>query len=425
MNISFRVRSVSQLEGNHNGLREGNHKGLPLRIVTLCMTVGAILYGCPQSFMVALIISCTFLNIISLIFAIRKFFDNGRLMNIINIFSWFGLIALSFYLLIVGKTLLIPLVIAIVIWYLINALTRDYRHLMRRLTRGSWYPPYALGLTAAILTFAVVTWFVIVLTSSNITQVISKASEYQNNLRQLMSNALQFFHLEKVPNLTQIADNLDLSQIISHIIGGLTNIASDAGIILLYVVFLLIEQNMFSQKLSLVMGGGEREEAIRGLMVRINADIQTYIWIKTLVSLLTASVSLLIMKVIGVDFAEFWALIIFFLNYIPNIGSILGTLFPSMIALVQYNDYSFLVVAGSLTAAQFAIGNFLEPRLMGRSLNLSTLVIFFSLVFWGTIWGILGMILCVPIMVIVMIILAHFPKTRPIAILLSGDGQIK
>lgn len=346
-------------------------------------------------------------------------------MNIINLFSWFGLVVLSFYLIIVGKTLLIPLVIAIVIWYLINALTRNYQHLMRGLTRGNWYPPYALGLTAAILTFVAVIWFVIVLTSSNITQVIDKAPEYQANLRQLLSDALLFFHLEQVPNLTQLVNSLDLSQIISQIVGGLTNIASNAGIILLYVVFLLIEQNTFSQKLSLVMGGGEREEAIRGLIARINADIQTYIWIKSLVSLLTAGVSLLIMKVIGVDFAEFWALIIFFLNYIPNIGSILGTLFPSMIALVQFDIYWFVVVAGSLSAAQFAIGNFIEPRLMGRSLNLSTLVIFFSLVFWGTIWGILGMILCVPIMVIVMIILAHFSNTRPIAILLSGDGQIK
>jgi len=332
--------------------------------------------------------------------------DKGTLMNIINVVSWFGLVVLSFYLIIVGKTLLIPLVIAIVIWYLINALTKTYR----RFTLDN----YAFGLTAAILTVVAVIWFVIDLTSANIAEVVAKAPKYQENLQQLITKALGFLNLKETPNLTHIISDINFSKIISHLVGGLSSIASNAGIILLYVVFLLIEQNTFSQKLSLVTGGAER----------INADIRTYIWIKTLVSLLTASVSLLIMKLVGVDFAEFWALVIFFLNYIPNIGSILGTLFPSLIALVQFDIYWFIVVAGSLTAAQFAIGNVLEPRLMGRSLNLSTLVIFFSLVFWGTVWGILGMILCVPIMVIVMIVLAHFPKSRPIAILLSGDGRV-
>jgi predicted PurR-regulated permease PerM len=284
---------------------------------------------------------------------------------------------------------------------------------------------YAFGLTAAILTIVAVIWFVIDLTSANIAEVVAKAPKYQENLQQLITKALGFLNLKETPNLTHIISDIDFSQIISHLVGGLSSIASDAGIILLYVVFLLIEQNTFSQKLSLVTGGAEREARVRGLVSRINADIQTYIWIKTLISLLTASVSLLIMKLVGVDFAEFWALVIFLLNFIPNIGSILGTLFPSLIALVQFETlYPFIIVAGSLGITQFAIGNVLEPRLMGRSLNLSTLVIFFSLVFWGTVWGILGMILCVPIMVIVMIVLAHFPKSRPFAILLSGDGLV-
>ncbi|MDM8559527.1 AI-2E family transporter [Candidatus Parabeggiatoa sp. HSG14] len=347
-------------------------------------------------------------------------------MSPINIFIWLGIIVLSFYIIIIGKALLIPLVIAIVIWHLINALTKDYRRLTRYLTRGKWLLPYMLGLTTAILTFIGVIWFIINLTSSNIAEVAAVAPKYQANLEQLMAKILGLLGIEETPNLMHIIKDLDFNQIIVYFVDGLASIASSAGIILLYVVFLLIEQNTFRQKLSLVTGGGKREEAALGVVHRINADIQTYIWIKTLVSLLTAGISLLIMKVIGIDFAEFWAIIIFFANYIPNIGSILGTLFPSLIALVQFDTlFPFIMVAGSLGFVQFAIGNILEPKLMGRSLNLSTLVIFFSLVFWGTIWGILGMILCVPIMVIVVIILAHFPHSRPIAILLSQDGQLK
>jgi AI-2 transport protein TqsA len=347
-------------------------------------------------------------------------------MNRINVFLWFGTIVLSFYLLIIGKALLIPLVIAIVIWHLINALAKDYNRLTRYLTGDKWHLPYALGLSCAIFTFIAVIWLVVDLTSSNIASVANVAPKYQENLQQMMTSILSMLHIEKTPNLMQILKNLDLNQIITDLLGGLASIASDAGLIFLYVVFLLIEQNSFSQKLSLATGGGKREASVRGMIDRISADIQTYILIKTSVSLLTAGISLVIMKMIGVDFAEFWAIVIFFANYIPNIGSILGTLFPSLIALVQFDTlYPFILVASSLGSVQFAIGNLLEPKLMGRSLNLSTLVIFFSLVFWGTIWGILGMILCVPIMVIMMIILAHFPQTRSIAIWLSQDGQLK
>ena len=344
-------------------------------------------------------------------------------MNPMNLFLWFALIVLSFYLMIVGKALLIPLVIAIVIWYLINALTRNYQSL----ALGNWKPPYSLCLAAAILTFIAVIWFMIELTSSNIAQVMKVAPNYQENLQKIIAKVLTFLRVEEAPNLTQLVSHFDFSQILSKLVGALTSIASNAGIILLYLIFLLIEQKSFDQKIA-ALGAADpkREASIRQLIGRINVDIQTYLWIKTLVSLLTAGVSWILMKLIGVDLAGFWALVIFLLNYIPNIGSILGTLFPSLVALVQFGTlYPFLMVAGSLGVVQFVIGNILEPRLMGRSLNLSPLVIFLSLVLWGTIWGILGMILCVPIMVIMMIVLTHFPQTRPIAILLSGDGRIK
>jgi len=118
--------------------------------------------------------------------------------------------------------------------------------------------------------------------------------------------------------------------------------------------------------------------------------------------------------------------VIFVMNYIPVVGSILGTVFPSLLALIQFDSfYPFIIVTGLICLMQFLTGNILEPRVMGNRLNLSPLVILLSLTLWGAIWGIVGMFLCVPIMVIVMIVFSHFSKTRAIAVMLSKNGKIK
>ncbi|MEO1224292.1 MAG: AI-2E family transporter, partial [Pseudomonadota bacterium] len=148
-------------------------------------------------------------------------------------------------------------------------------------------------------------------------------------------------------------------------------------------------------------------------------------WVKTLTSLMTGLASYTVLRLVGVDFAETLALIIFLLNYIPNIGSILGIVFPAMIALVQFDTLApFLIATPILIAIQVIIGNLVEPMLMGRSLNLSSFVIILALVFWGVIWGIPGMFLSVPITVVALIVCSHIRGARWIAILLSKDGQI-
>jgi AI-2 transport protein TqsA len=161
-------------------------------------------------------------------------------------------------------------------------------------------------------------------------------------------------------------------------------------------------------------------------MQKINLEIKIYLRIKTFVSFLTAILSWIVLKIIGVDFAEFWALLIFVLNYIPTIGSIIAVLFPISFTFIQFSPSlsQFAIVAVLLITIQFVIGNILDPYLSGQSLNLSPFVVFLSLGLWGKIWGPLGMFLCVPLTVIISIILAKFSQTRPIAVLLSGNGKV-
>ena len=147
--------------------------------------------------------------------------------------------------------------------------------------------------------------------------------------------------------------------------------------------------------------------------------------VKTAMSLVVAGVSWVIMALIGIDFSGFWAVLIFTLNFIPYIGSFIAIVFPAALTLVQFESVGlFLVTASALTAAQFAVGSLLEPRVMGRSLNLSPVVILLALALWGSVWGIVGAILCVPLTVIMMIVFSRFESTRPAAILLSLDGRL-
>ena len=142
-------------------------------------------------------------------------------------------------------------------------------------------------------------------------------------------------------------------------------------------------------------------------------------------SVVTGILSYTVLKMLGVDFAETWALLIFLLNYIPTVGSILGVVFPAVLALVQFDTLGpFLVIAVLLSAAQFAIGNVIEPIFMGKVLNLSSVVVIIALSLWGSVWGIVGMFMSVPITVVLMIMCAHIPNLKWIAVLLSEDGKL-
>jgi AI-2 transport protein TqsA len=320
-----------------------------------------------------------------------------------------------------GRALLIPLAIAILVWHLINALAGFYQHL----APGAHRLPGWLCYAAALLTIFAALALMVDLIRENVAQVSQAAPAYEDNLRDLLNAMYDRVGLKTAPTLGQIVEQVSVGSVVGAVAAALGAVAGSAGIVIVYVVFLLLEQSMFERKLHALLPDPGRAERLHRLLARIARQIQSYLWVKTLSSLLAGTVSFAIMWTVGVDFAAFWALVIFLLNFIPIIGALLGVTFPSLLALVQFEALGpFLATSLSLTAAQFVVSNFIEPRLMGRKLHLSPLVIILSLAFWGGLWGVVGMILCIPIMVIVMIICAHFAPTRPVAIVLSSDGEI-
>ena len=324
-------------------------------------------------------------------------------------------------LLIAGRGLLIPIVMSIFLWHLLNSINSGIQKIPMV---GSRLP----GWLSMILSLLVAVFFMIILINiitNNVNDVMAASPRYQENLLTIFNNIDQRFHIKKYIDFNYIIKSLSVQNMVINIYGVFTTITSSAILIILYVVFLFVEQHYFTQKMDSLFPQDEHQKLVKNIISHITKDTQTYLGIKTVLSLSTSISSWIIMKWVGLDFAAFWALLIFFLNYIPNIGAIVATAFPSALALLQFQSWwPFLEVTSGIVAVQFLVGNFLEPRLLGKSLNLSPLVILIALGVWGAIWGVLGMFLSVPITVMMMIIFAHFDSTRPIAVLLSQDGYI-
>jgi len=344
---------------------------------------------------------------------------------ILNAFATLGLVALTIYLLVVGEQILLPLVLAILVSYLITALGNR----IERLRIGTWHPPGWLGLSGAILAVILVIALVVQLVAGNIVDIADGAPQYQAQLQTLFAQAAEWvatlLRQDRPITLTAILQEINLRGVLERFAVAFQSIAGNTFQVLAYVFFLLLERRMFDRKLSVLFTPPAREQSVRRTLNIIGSKIETYVLIKTGISLLNAVLSYIVLRLFGVDFAGFWALLVFVLNYIPYIGSPIAMMFPTLLALLQFSSFVMaLFVLGSLWAIQAFVENFIEPRITGRTLNLSPLVMIVSLSVWGSIWGITGMILSVPLMVMIMITLSQFPKTRPIAVVMSERGEL-
>ncbi len=225
-----------------------------------------------------------------------------------------------------------------------------------------------------------------------------------------------------------IRDNLvsiDMSYVARVLLGSATSLLNQFFLISLYVAFLMAERLAFRKKIQLAAGSPETGKEFAVMLDAISFSLQRYVGVKTLISLITAGISYSVFRALGLEYAETWAVLTFALNFIPSIGSIIAVVFPAMIALVQFESIGpFLVVVLGCGTIQFLIGNFLDPAMLGRSLNMSTFLVILALTFWTTVWGLIGAFLSVPLTVCILIVFSHVPALRPVAILMSLDGRL-
>lgn len=213
---------------------------------------------------------------------------------------------------------------------------------------------------------------------------------------------------------------LDLGSIFDVVTSTLRTIASLMTMILLVfliMIFILFEASSMPKKLQLAMGWDASD---LNRMTRVKTEMQHYLGIKSLISLVTGSVVFLWVLWMGIDNPLLWGLIAFFLNYIPSLGSILASIPAMALALVQVGPGHAILVGLGYLAINLVFGNFVEPHLMGRQLGMSTLVVFISLLFWGWVWGPVGMLLAVPLTMNLKIFLEHTEDFRWLAQLISA-----
>ncbi|MCP9236986.1 AI-2E family transporter [Lewinella sp. JB7] len=320
-----------------------------------------------------------------------------------------------------GKILLVPVVLAFVLWYLINAVDQ----LLRRIPGVGTRSPRGVSLTVAALGVLAAIVLAGSLVGHQINEMIATAPDYWINLERQFDRILVSLGYDEAITLRSVYGELDINGYLLGLLTAFTTATRQFLLVLLYTLFLLVEQHTFPRKLASLRLNPQRRAQLLHILDKLNRAIRAYVGVKFAASLATGLLSFFVIEYAGVDFAIFWAFTIFALNFIPTIGSIAATILPSMMALVQF-DYltPFLIVAAGVGLIQLCIGGLLEPKLYGDALNISPFIIIFSLILWGLLWGVVGMLLCVPITFVLITFLAQFRSTRPIAVLLSRRGKV-
>ncbi len=343
--------------------------------------------------------------------------------NLRNAAYWVIILAGVLFCLIYFRPFLEPIVLALLVWYLISTTTKLFGKIN---LRGKALPGWIQRVLATVLTLGVL-WGIFSIISLNVGLISANADRYDENLQLFLAQVREFTESnDYIPDLRESIQEVDYQSIVSGVFNSVSTLLGNVALVIVYVVFFLIEENYLGSKMNKMFRRKDRQQNVVDTLQRITRAVNKYFTVKTTVSVLTAAVSYVIMLAFGVDFPVLWAFIIFILNYIPYIGSLVASLLPAIFAIFQFASFwPFLYVFLCIEAVQIFVGNYVEPKMMGRTLNLSPLVVIIALSFWGSIWGILGMILSVPIVSVTIIICAQFPSTRGIAVLLTENGSIE
>jgi AI-2 transport protein TqsA len=194
------------------------------------------------------------------------------------------------------------------------------------------------------------------------------------------------------------------------------------ALVFFFTLLMLIEASSWRRKTEVALHRWQTA-AVLGMMPVVAQKVRWFMLIRTVVGIVSGLLATAWLWLLGVDFAPFWGLLFFLLNYLPSIGSIIAGIPPTLLAFVQLGFGWAVLAAGGLIVMEQIIGNFLDPRLQGRTLNVSSVVVLLSVIFWGWIWGVPGALIAVPLTVTLILVCANTAALRPIAILLSGGGE--
>lgn len=284
--------------------------------------------------------------------------------------------------------------------------------------------PRAAALPTAIVSILAIFGLTLWLTIDNAADFAAQAPVYTARINTLLVSGAERLNLAVTPSVTSLIHEVNPGRYAGVMATHLSHFAEAAVFMFIYLGFLIASRSGFGAKAQgFFASAAERQEAVR-VFERVRHGVENYVWVQTVVGLIITGLSAALMLATGLSHVGFWCAIIFLSNYIPAIGAAVGVLFPAVFGLVEFTTlWPAVILIAGLEAIHFGVSHVVQPRLQGRSLNLDPIVVLLSLAFWGAVWGVVGAFLSTPLAVVAMAIMAEFPTTRPLAVLLSRDGK--
>ena len=235
------------------------------------------------------------------------------------------------------------------------------------------FPSWLKGLlSAGIIIFCLSIVFDIL--TSNINELTHSYKKYETNIDYIIEQINLTLGIDLAEVVKTQSGNLQFGKILTSIFNSLSGLIGNTFMMILFSLFVLLEESNFQAKLKLIFEDKKRYARFNKIMQRVEESVSSYFKLKAFVSLVTGGLSYIALRIIGVDSPEFWAFLIFILNFIPTIGSLIGTVFPAFFCLLQFGEFTpsllVLIIVGLI---QIVVGNILEPRLMGSSMNICLL----------------------------------------------------
>jgi AI-2 transport protein TqsA len=314
-------------------------------------------------------------------------------------------------------SILIPFVIAFVLAVLVNALVRFIKN------RWAAAPSWAVSLLAGVVVILFVTGGIFVMAQGT-AQIFSQGPALLARLDEIAVDLGQSLHLSEPLHLSAVIGKVSIADVAGFVLSGMQGIFSGLLLMVVYFGFMLAGRQRIGRKIDAVAGSYSRASAIKDTYTRISADIETYVWVQTITGLILTLSATIVMMAVGLDNVLFWAVIFFLLTFIPNIGVTVGSIAPSLFALIQFPTvWQAITIFAVIQVVATVVGNLIYPRLQADTQNIDPVATLLSLAFWSWLWGLPGAFLAVPMTLMSMMVFAQFESTAWVAALLSNDGK--
>ncbi len=327
--------------------------------------------------------------------------------------------AVVLFLLVQARFILISLAVAVILF----TLTSDVIRMIARQSIGRFRIPNWLASIVALLLISTALLLLSSIILAQLNTVLGTTLSYAERAPSAVASLFAWMGEDVERAVLNSLNSVEVSGYVRTVAGQAGSLMQGTVLVILFFGFLFAERIWFGTKMSNFFDDPAQAERANRIFNSIIHRVNYYLLIKTLVSLITGAMVYAVATFFGIELALSLGILTFILNYIPNIGSIVAT---GMVALVGYVETGEASVTAGLFVItgiiQFMNGNVIDPWLMGRALRLSSFGIIISLAFWGAVWGIPGMFLSVPIMVMLLVICSHVPELRKVAVLLSREG---